>query len=146
MILSPSGSLVFCSGDRLELICKVTNPESTLLDWTITPTLIMGSSLHRTVDVMAPSHLASSQRMINSTNFTFLRISAQDELSLVSRLLISHITTGLNGTVVNCTDSVVTMETASAVILVLSRLNDGTSCTVYCNEFQSHLRVLYYPT
>ena len=42
--------------------------------------------------------------MISLATFTFMRISAQGELPLVTTLLIDSVSLGLNGTVVRCMD------------------------------------------
>ena len=47
---------------------------------------------------------AMSYLMINSTTFTFSRTSAEDSLSLMSRLLISPVSRGLNRTEMKCVD------------------------------------------
>ena len=112
--ISPSGNSFVCGGDQLELTCTITDPGSTLLEWTF-----MG--LHRAIEAYSPNDDIS---VINSTLFTFSRISARGYLPLVSRLLINPLTTGLNGTVVNCTD-VLMMEIASTTIHVLNRPNYG---------------------
>ena len=116
VIISPSGNSLVCDGDQLELTCTVTGPGSSLLEWTFAPI-----TLCRAIDANSP---LDQIIMINSTLFTFSRILPRNEPSLVSRLLMSPVTTGLNGTVVNCTD-VLMMKMASANIHVLNKLNDG---------------------
>ena len=125
--ISPENSLA-CDGDQLELTCTITDPGSSLLEWTFAPaTIFMG--LHRAIDVNSPS---DQTFMINSTLFTLSIISARGNLLLVSRLLIDPLTTDLNRTVVNCTD-VLIMETASAFIHVLNRIKDGIFASG-CNQ------------
>ena len=113
-----------CDGDQLELTCTITDPGSSLLEWTLTPTTIF-VDLYRAIEASTPND-QTSYIMINSTKFTFSRISAQNESPLVSRLLINPITSGLNGTVVNCMD-VLMMETTSTTVYILNRLNYAMS-------------------
>ena len=125
--ISPPGVLFqVCDGDQLELICTINGSENSLLEWTLkfAPATIFMGQLKRAIEDREGDQTSSI--MINSTKFTFSRISAKQEF-LVSRLLISPATTGLNETVVNCTD-VIAMETASAIVYVLNRLTDSTSC------------------
>ena len=106
-----------CDGDQLELICSLTDPGSSLLAWTFAPaTIFMG--LFRAID--AHSLNDDTPWMINSTLFSFSRISARDNLPLVSRLTIDPLTTGLNGIMINCTD-VSMREIASTVVYVMNR-------------------------
>ena len=110
--MSPSGNLFVCAGDQLELICSLTDPGSSLLEWIFAPATIF-MDLQRAADASTSD---DTFVMINSTLFTFSRISPRGHLPLVSRLLI---TTGLNGIVINCTD-ISTMETASATIYAVN--------------------------
>ena len=123
--ISPSGiSFRVCDGDQLELMCIISDPGSNL-EWTIAPaTIFTGQS--RAIDAQG-DQLQTLSFIINSTKFTFSRISTKDEFPLVSRLLISPVTTGLNETAVNCKD-VIAMETVSAIFYVFNRPSDSTSC------------------
>ena len=112
MTLSPSGNSLVCAGDQLELICSLNDPGSSLLEWTFAPATIF-MDLQRAADASTSD---DTFVMINSTLFTFSRISPRGNLSLVSRLLITPLTTGLNGIVINCTN-VSRMETALATTL-----------------------------
>ena len=57
-------------------------------------------------------------RMANSTTFTFSRLSAQDVSPLISRMIISPVSEGLNGVQVNCED-VETAESATTMIRIV---------------------------
>jgi hypothetical protein len=59
--------------------------------------------------------------VVNSITFTLRRISAQGASPLVSTLSIDLVSTGLNGTVVNCLDATNSMSplSESATILVI---------------------------
>ena len=124
VILSPSGNSHVCAGDQLELICSLTDPGSSLLAWIFAPATIFMDLSHRAIDTVSVNEY--SPLMINSTSFTFSRLSANGIFPLVSRLLIAPLTIGLNGIVINCTD-VLMMETATAIIHVLNR-HSGMSC------------------
>ena len=123
VIISSTGNSLVCVGDMLELICSLSNPDSNLLEWTFTPALIFANS-ERAIDANSPNN--DTPVMINSTLFTFSRISARGHLPLVSKLMINPLTTGLNGIMINCTD-VSMMETATAIVHVVNR-HSGTSC------------------
>ena len=122
MTISPSGNSLVCAGDQLELICSLTDPGSSLLAWTFAPATIF-MDLYRAIDA---NSLNDETSVINSTSFTFSRISARGHLPLVSKLMINPLTTSFNGTVINCTD-VSMMETATAIVHVVNR-HSGTSC------------------
>lgn len=70
-------------------------------------------SYDRTISSTAPTD-QNAQIMGNSTNFTFSRVSAQNDFPLVSRLLISPITNGLN---VQCRDEL-TLESSAVGVNV----------------------------
>ena len=119
--ISPAGISLVCDGDLLELTCSLTDPGSSLLVWSFVPA-ITSMDLYRAID---DNSVSDEICVINSTLFTFSRISARGHLPLVSRLIIDSLTTGLNGTVINyCTD-VTTMETASATVYVIKFNGQG---------------------
>jgi hypothetical protein len=62
------------------------------------------------------------ERIINSTKFTFSRISAEDDLPLVSTLAVNSTSIGLNGTEVRCIDASNpgTMTSASTTIKIIN--------------------------
>ena len=65
-----------------------------------------------------------SQLIVNSTMFNFSRISAHNHSSMpvVSRLVISPVSNGLNGTVVNCVNvRTAHSEVSSTTIIVGER-------------------------
>ena len=124
VILSPSGNSHVCAGDQLELICSLTDPGSSLLEWTFTPATVF-MDLYRAIDVYSQNDAVTA--VINSTLFTFSRISARGIMPLASRITIDPLTTGLNGSVINCSD-LITMETASATIIYVINVN-GTLAT-----------------
>ena len=54
---------------------------------------------------------------VNSTIFNFSRTSAGNDLPVMSRLLISAVTSGLNRTVINCKD-VDTAEVSATTVII----------------------------
>ena len=109
--ISPSGVAPVCRvGDQLELTCTSSStvhrwefivlPEN--ISYTTTPITSAGTS-------GVPQPLTFSGSVI-----TFLRLSGQDALPLISRTIVNPVRSGLNKTVVNCfegislTDSVAT--------------------------------------
>ena len=54
---------------------------------------------------------------VNSTIFNFSKTSAGDDLPVMSRLLISPVSSGLNGTVINCED-LDTAEVSSTTVII----------------------------
>ena len=56
--ISPSGTSLVCDRDQLELICMVTDPGSSLLEWTFTSiSIFMG--LHRAIEAISRSDQTS---------------------------------------------------------------------------------------
>ena len=107
--LSPQGIAHVCNRDQLELVCMTTS--SSVLDWIIS--IPGNTTIRRSLSTM--SHL--TQREINSTTIiTFSRISNENTVPLVSRLLISSVSIGLNGTEVNCVVGDATLSTVVNII------------------------------
>ena len=52
----------------------------------------------------------NSSFIVNSTSFNVWRVSGQDGIPLVSRLVISPVSNGLNGINVNCTEQAINNE------------------------------------
>ena len=105
MTLSPSRefkALVCGVGEQHELMCNTTE---TFLRWTITlPKDIEIDGTRTFSRSLAHSTLTSRTLplMVNSTTIHFTRTSSQQDLPLISTLLIDHVTEGLNGTVISC--------------------------------------------
>lgn len=113
--LSPSGTASVNEGDELELTCTTTG---VFLEWCFSLTPEGGTTptiYKRFLTTSGPSNQTSQLQVNSQITFTFSRISAQNSLPLVSRLLISPVSKDLNGTGVNCTD-LQTSERASALV------------------------------
>ena len=60
-----------------------------------------------------------TERVVNYATFTFVRHSTQGDLPLISVLFVNSVSTGLNGTVVHCTDLTNQMTSASTTIQII---------------------------
>ena len=109
-----------CSGGHLELICTTTGQ---FLGWrfrAIRGNETVATEFTRTIIPTGSASDAMSQLVVNSTVFCFSRTSAENSLPVMSRLLISPVSNGLNGTVINCVD-MDTAESSSTTIIVRER-------------------------
>ena len=115
--ISPSGTASACRGDQLELTCDITGR---FLEWSF-PLIPEGDTTARRYARVLNPNSPTSALEVNSITFTFSIIYAGpgDSLPLTSRLLISQVSDGLNGTEVNCTD-VRTSETVSTIVKTIS--------------------------
>ena len=118
--ISPSHMASVCRGDQLELICTTTGR---FLEWSFS-LVSTGetTTVTRYLRVLSTSAVVSwiSPVIVANSSFTFSRISVQNTLPLISRLLINPVSAELNGTVVNCTDIVETSETASTLVQIIN--------------------------
>ena len=127
--LSPSGVAPVCrAGGQLELTCTSSSavhrweftifPEN--ISYTPTPISSAGTS-------GVPQPLTFSGSMV-----TFSRLSGQDSLPLVSRAVVSSVSSGLNGAVVNCFEGISsTNSVATTTIRIIDPGQFGkTPCTV----------------
>ena len=117
--ISPSGVAPVCQvGDQLELMCTVTGMFQT---WRFTAIPESGSAVTYMRNILSTrsSGVDSQPTTINTTiMITFSRISTQNELPLISRMVINTVSEGFNGTEVNCVNSV-TSEVATTTIHVI---------------------------
>ena len=94
---------MICEGEQVELTCS-TNVS--ILGWASSP-LQNEQGQMRTFNRFISSVGASQQvsyMTVNSTLFNVSRVSSENDLPLVSRLLIDPVVKSLNGTEVNCTE------------------------------------------
>ena len=115
--LSPSGVAPVCSGDQLELTCTTTGDP---LQWRFRVyrrNEITAIEITRTITSTGSAML---NVIVNSTVFNFSRISAPNSMPVTSRLVISPVSNGLNGTVMNCVD-VEAGDVLSTTIIVEER-------------------------
>ena len=117
VVISPPGVVSVCSGGQLELTCTVAG---TFLEWSFFLVTEGETMARRFSRILNPGSVpATSDLEVNSITINFSRISAKDSQPLVSRLLITPVNDGLNGTVVNCTD-ILASNTSSTHISKLS--------------------------
>ena len=112
--LSPSGIATVCSGsDVVELTCTTSQSPQ---QWSSS---LFGNTFG--ISRSAPSN-QTSREQVNSTTFTFSRISDQYSLPLVSALVISPVTDILNGSVFHCKE-ITTSNQATITLNVV--MNEG---------------------
>ena len=117
MRLNPAHAQV-CVGEQLEITC--TTNETALL-WNFVPHLMdnQGTSLQREWFIASEDLTQQLQQFtINSTFFTFLRISMRDNSPLVSTLTIINSSNALNMLNVSCTE-VIGVELAMSVLTTI---------------------------
>ena len=109
-MISPSGVATVCSGHQLELTCSTSGP---IHEWSFS---FISST--RALSSAGPDN-RTSYLLVNSiaTTLNFTRLSSEDSLPLISRLLISPVSDGLNGSSVSCTD-LTTLEFESMTISI----------------------------
>ena len=71
----------------------------------------------RTIQAAVQAEDAMSQLVVNSTMFNFSKTSAQDSRPVMSKVVIGPVSSGLNGTVMNCID-LDTSSSSSTTIIV----------------------------
>ena len=114
-MISPPNKIPVCNGGQVELVCTTT---SGLLEWSFTLFPENSTILRRYTRVLSTASQAS-YLLVNSTLFTFSRRSPEHNTPLVSRLLISPVSDGLNGTDINCGDA---DTSTSAIIQIINEL------------------------
>ena len=133
-LISPSGDVLVCRGaNYLELTCTVTT--ETLLQWSLL--LVNNEGISR----IYTRHITSidmsqqiSQLTVNSSVFHFSRTSLQGDLPLTSSLITNSISLGLEGTVVNCTEVGITMNSSSIVIHFVQQNPDSPLVAIRNNS------------
>ena len=113
-------------GDPLRLTCTATYFIQ-FLQWSI----MVVDDQGRLEEVTAFSNSRDNTQQltritVNSTTFTFIRISAQGATPLISTLSIDSVNIGLNGTVVHCVDAAVNSSTlASTTLQIIDASKSG---------------------
>ena len=103
-------------GDQLELICNSTG---SFLRWILTVGNDQGvpQEYRRNINSQDGSQQMSMIE-VNSTTFTFMRISDQGMLPLISTLVINSVSNDLNGTVIHCVDVGTSMTVSTTLHLI----------------------------
>ena len=119
--LSPMTVAPVCRvGDQLQITCTASVK---FIRWNI----LQANEQGMLVEPVPAAQINSlddnqmSQSTVNSSTFTFTRISAKRTLPLISMLSIDSVSIGLNGTAVNCSDvaNLTTLTQASTTIQVI---------------------------
>jgi hypothetical protein len=117
--ITPPGVARVCSGSHLELMCTTAGG---FLRWRFNVTRgfndIVTST--RTIQSAVPAVDAMFELEVNSTMFNFSRTSAEGSLPVMSTVVISHVSSSLNGTVMNCID-LSTSNLSSTIIIIGER-------------------------
>ena len=109
VIISPPGVATVCSGHQLELTCSTSGGTH---EWSFSFT-----RSRRAIVSSLPDN-QTSYLLVSSVTLNFSRVSSEGSLPLISRLLISPVSDGLNGSTVSCTD-LITPESASTSINII---------------------------
>jgi hypothetical protein len=115
--LSPSGVAPVCSGGQLELTCTTTG---NFLRWSFSVFRGNETSATEFIRTISSTSEAMAQLVVNSMVFNFSRISAHNSMPVMSSLVISPVSSSLNGTVMNCMDAD-TGEVSSTTFIVGER-------------------------
>ena len=115
--LSPMSVAPVCDvGDPLQLTCTASVE---FIRWNITVVNDQGITEEITVNINSgDTSQQMSQRIINSTIFTFMRTSTRFASPLVSTLSIDSVSIDLNGTVIRCMEVGGSMASASTTIQI----------------------------
>ena len=121
--ISPSAVAPVCQvGDQLELRCTTTTGMNHRWKFTVFPENITHTSYVTSFGMSGtPPSLTISTSMI-----TFSRLSGPNSLPLVSRIVVSPVSSGLNGTVVNCFEGILSTDsvTTSSIYIIGGELDD----------------------
>ena len=113
--ISPSAAVapVCQAGDQLELICTTTTGINHRWEFTAFPENVTHTSLVTSVGMSGtPPSLTISTSMI-----TFSRLSGPNSLPLMSKIVVSPVSSGLNGTVVNCFEGISSTESVATTTI-----------------------------
>ena len=103
--------LLICPSEQQTLMCSTNY---TLLEWSVTT---INQTLRETRSVpYEGQNPIIIPIIINSTNFTFSKVSSQKALPLVSIMTIVNVNINLEGTMVSCTG--INSSTVSSVVLM----------------------------
>ena len=109
-------------GDPLQLACM--SPVRSLR-WRFLQVNDLGTLVEVTNSVLIDASDDNQRKLgeVDSTTFTFTRISTQGSSPLISILSIDSVSIGLNGIVVRCTDVANSTISASTMIYIISDAN-----------------------
>ena len=111
-----------CRGSELELTCNVTG--SPILEWRV-----MASQVYRCgVTSQGRTDTQMSFLIIGNITLAFTRISDENDMPLLSRLLISPVNGGLNQTRVICEDLSNSMQSTTTIVVTQDIPDDHSMC------------------
>ena len=112
--ISPSSVVPVCqAGDQLHLTCTSSG---TFHRWEFT--VFPESMTYPSTPVTSAGTSGVSQTLtISSSTITFSRLSAQDSSPLISRVVVGPVSSGLNGTVVNCFEGISWTESVATTVI-----------------------------
>ena len=124
VIISPSGVATVCSGHQLEVTCSTSGRNTSIVihEWSFSFT-----PMTRAIVSGGPDNQIS-YLLVDSMTLNFSRVSSEDSLPLISRLLISPVSDGLNRSLMSCTD-LTTLESASTSINVIDNIRPKSKLT-----------------
>ena len=118
MEISPSGVAPVCLvGDQLELTCSSSSGIEHRWEFTVFPENVTYTP--RPITFLGASGIPTSPLTISTSTITFSRLSGQGSLPLVSRIVVSPVSSGLNGTVVNCFEGSTSTDSVAATTIYI---------------------------
>ena len=119
--ISPSMIAPVCQiGDQLELMCT-TSGVLVLQSWQLISNPESGRMLVQLQQISSAgsSGVDSGPITINSTTFNSSRLSGPGNLPLITRMIISPVAKGLNGSQVRCVNALASEQSATTTIVVI---------------------------
>ena len=130
LVISPSEVAKVCRGHQLDFMCTING---SFLQWSFSLIPENGAAVKRHTYVL--TSLSSSNQyhlQVNSTKFTFSRVSAQNTVLLVSKLAVNTTSDGLNGSAVTCLD-VQASESMATIIQIMNPIQGKLTPIIHKN-------------
>ena len=104
-------------GDPLQITCRATVQ---FIRWNISQVNEQGSLVEvASAQINSLDANQMTQRIVNSSTFTFMRTSVQRDSPLISILSIDSVSIGLNGTILRCANGSNQSISASTTIKII---------------------------
>ena len=111
--ISPSAVAPVCQvGGELELTCTSSG---TIHRWEVT--VMMPQTMTYELTPILSIGGMPQLVMINNSTFTTSKLSGEDSLPLMSRIVVSPVSAALNGTVVNCFEGSSSIESVATTVI-----------------------------
>ena len=126
---SVSGVTPICQmGDELVLTCTISGQ---FMRWIFTVTLDDGTLMTFMPAITAGgSGSVPIPSMVNSTTFTYSRLSTQP---LISTMTVHPVSQGLNGVDITCSDIQTTESAATTIQIIIGHAEGSSLQTSYCD-------------